>query len=161
METRVKLVDESKIQSVKLKGEISYNIMEENELLESLTKLLDSSILGKKVKDILQEAKWRIVDRVKLKEEKEHLKEVQVTLLKAMIGQPIYWASPGWKMETHTITGVEYRIYDSDFFDKKEIKYKGKKCVVIELDNCGNSLADFIGKNLFFDKEEALSHTRK
>lgn len=133
----------------------------ENKLREDAKEILDTGLFSSKINDILYDAisESHTVDR--LSKENEYLKEAVVVLLKALIGQPIYWAHPDWRMETHIIRDVEYRVVDSDFFDRKDRKYEGKKCICIEVDEDGYYLADFIGKTLFFDKEEALSHARK
>lgn len=133
----------------------------ELELLESIESFCKTDAFSQTVMDVFNEAKCLVFQEDKLRKEIEQLKETLVLSLKPLIGQPIYWANPNWRMETHTITGVEYRTYDSDFFDTKEVKYKGKKCIVIEVDGCGNYLADFIGRTLFFDKEEAKKHARQ
>ena len=131
--------------------------MEANKLLESISALLDMGIFSERITDVLHEVKYTISERNQLQEEKEQLKRQMILLLKSLIGQNIYWACPGWKIETHTITNVQYRVFNSDFFDTKNVKYKGKKCIVIEVDGDGNYLADFIGQSLFFDKEEAIN----
>jgi len=133
----------------------------EKELLEFIDELLYSNFFGKKVKDVLRETKNAIFIKNEFQKKNEQLNEQLILLLKTHIGQPIYWAHPDWRMETHTITGVEYRIVDTDFFDKKGIKYKGKQCICINVDEDGYYLADFIGKTLFFNKEEAIRHSRK
>ena len=131
------------------------------ELLETLDKLTETDLLSKKVTNIFAKTKQLIYQQENLNEEIETLKTTMVTILKSLIGQPIYWASPNWKMETHTIRDIEYRIVDSDFFDRKDIKYKDKKCICIEVDEDGYYLADFIGQTLFFDKNEAIQHAKK
>lgn len=130
-------------------------------LLESIDELYKTEVFSQKVMSVFGATKCLIFQEEKLEKEIEHLKETMVLLLKALVGQPIYWASPNWKMETHTIRDVEYRVVDSDFFDDEETKYKGKAYICIEVDKSGYYLADFIGKNLFFDKEEAMNHARK
>lgn len=131
------------------------------ELLESVDELCKTKVFSEKVMSVFRETKCLIFQEESLSEEIEHLKEMMILLLKALIGQPIYWANPNWKMETHIIRDIEYRIVDSDFFDTKETKYKGKACICIEIEDNGYYLADFIGKTLFFDKEEAMNHARK
>ena len=133
----------------------------EKDLKESVDDLLDTGLFGKDVEDVFRAAKGLLIKTESLQEKNDDLIKIMLISLKALIGRNIYWASPNWRMETHTIRDVEYRIIDSDFFDTKETKYKGKTCICIEVDNSGYYLADFIGKSLFFDKEEAKSHARK
>lgn len=131
------------------------------ELLESVKELCKTEVFSQKVMSVFRETKCLILQEENLNTKIEHLKDTMVVLLKALVGQPIYWASPNWRMETHIIRDVEYRVVDSDFFDTKEMKYKGKTCICIEVDEDGYYLADFICKTLFFDKEEAMNHARK
>ena len=132
-----------------------------SELLKTVNELCKTEVFSQKVMNVFRDTACLIYQEEKLGEEIEQLKEMMVILLKALIEQPIYWASPNWRMETHTVRDVEYRIVDSDFFDTKEVKYKGRKCICIEVDDDGYYLADFIGKTLFFDKEDAIKHARK
>ena len=132
-----------------------------SELLKTVNELCKTEVFSQKVMNVFRDTECLIYQEEKLGEEIEQLKEMMVILLKALIEQPIYWASPNWRMETHTVRDVEYRIVDSDFFDTKEVKYKGTKCICIEVDDDGYYLADFIGKTLFFDKEDAIKHARK
>ena len=82
------------------------------------------------------------------------------TSLKNMIGQNIYWANPNWRYETHTITNVRCDILDTDFFDTPERTYDQTKCVIIDIDNEGYYIANNIGHNQFFNKNEAISHSK-
>jgi len=135
--------------------------MMKKDLRESVDNLLNTGLFGKDVEDVFRATKGLITKTESLQKNNDNLIKTIIISLKALVGQNIYWASPNWKMETHTIRDVEYRIVDSDFFDTKETKYKGKYCVCIEVDDSGYYLADFIGKTLFFDKEEAMNHARK
>ena len=69
------------------------------ELLESVNELCKTDVFSQKVMSIFRETKCLIFQEEKLGNEIEHLKEMMVVLLKALIGQPIYWASPNWRME--------------------------------------------------------------
>lgn len=81
--------------------------------------------------------------------------------LKVFIGKYIYWSHPDWKYETHVISDIVCDIETSDFFDKSTKKYKGTLCVMIKVDNnSGHFLADDIGRTLFFNKEEAIKHSK-
>ena len=130
------------------------------DILKAISEMLSSGMFGKKVEDVLQATRGCIIDYLKLKHTTEVLQNQQVELLKAMIGQPIYWWVEGWKMETHVIRNAEYRVCDTDFFDKKDRKFKGKLCVIIEVDEEGYYLADFIGETLFFNKDEVLQRVK-
>lgn len=132
-----------------------------DELLKAIRDINNTDLFGKKVTDILTECKNNILKRQILETENEQWKGIIILLLKALIGQTIYWASPGWAIEEHTITNVDYRIYKSDFFDTEEKTFKNKKCIVIQIDGTGDYLADFIGENLFFTKEEAISRAHE
>jgi len=139
-------------------------------LVEKLKDLSSLSILNNNTKSLISGAANRIVvlekANEKLEEEKVNAIRVQIPLLKAMIGRPIYWANPSWKMETHTITGVRFEgAYWSDFFDSDDKIYKGTPQVVIEIDGDkefrgGDYLASRLGIDLFFDEEEALQHSK-
>lgn len=132
-----------------------------DELLKAIRDINNTDLFGKKVTDILTECKNNILKRQILEIENEQWKGIIILLLKALIGQTIYWASPGWAIEEHTITNVDYRIYKSDFFDTEEKTFKNKKCIVIQIDGTGDYLADFIGENLFFTKEEAINRAHE
>ena len=132
-----------------------------DELLKAIRDINNTDLFGKKVTDVLNECKNNILKRQILETENEQWKGIIILLLKALIGQTIYWASPGWAIEKHTITNVDYRIYKSDFFDTEEKTFKNKKCIVIQIDGTGDYLADFIGENLFFTKEEAISRAHE
>lgn len=132
-----------------------------DELLKAIRDINNTDLFGKKVTDILTECKNNILKQQILETENEQWKGIIILLLKALIGQTIYWASPGWAIEEHTITNVDYRIYKSDFFDTEEKTFKNKKCIVIQIDGTGDYLADFIGENLFFTKEEAISRAHE
>lgn len=127
------------------------------ELQDKLTELINNPIINQDVKSTIVSAKSAICDIDKLEKQKEELLQQQVIILKALIGKNIYWAVPGWKLETHLITGIEYRIWDSDFFDTKSKKYKNTKQILIEIDGDSYYLAANIGINLFFTKEDAMS----
>ena len=128
-----------------------------NDLLE----LRAMPLFNPEVKNTLFNAAGTIDALNRVEKEQEVLLEQMTKILKALIGQPIFWGSPGWKPETHIITDVRYEVYDSDFFDKKEVKYKGTKQVVIEVDEDGTYLAVNIGKNLFFNEKEAIENSQK
>ena len=132
-----------------------------DELLKAIRDINNTDLFGKKVTDILTECENNILKRQILEIENKQWKGIIILLLKALIGQTIYWASPGWAIEEHTITNVDYKIYKSDFFDTEEKTFKNKKCIVIQIDGTGDYLADFIGENLFFTKEEAISRAHE
>lgn len=133
----------------------------DDELLKTIHQINNTDLLGKKAIDVLIECENNILKKQILETENEQWKTIIVLLLKALIGQTIYWAHPGWKIEEHTITDVNYKIYNSDFFDTEEKTFKNKKCIVIQIDGAGDYLADFIGKNLFFTKEEAINRANE
>lgn len=140
---------------------LNENDSEFDELLKAIHDINNTDLFGKKVTNVLTECKNNILKRQILETENEQWKGIIILLLKALIGQTIYWASPGWAIEEHTITNVDYRIYKSDFFDTEEKTFKNKKCIVIQIDGTGDYLADFIGENLFFTKEEAINRTHE
>ena len=133
----------------------------EKDLRESVDNLLNTGLFGKDVEDVFRATKGLLIRTESLQEKNDALIKIMLISLKALIGRDIYWASPNWRMETHTIRDIEYRIVDTDFFDTRETRYKGKTCICIEVDDSGYYLADFIGKSLFFDKEEAKNHAQK
>lgn len=130
------------------------------ELIESLNNIIKSNILHDNVVSLLYSVIGKIKRNDELNEELEKQKEFSCEMLKLMIGRPIYWANPYWRHETHIITDVRYEIFDSDFFDTKETKYKGKKCIIIEVEDSGRYLAVDIGRTLFFNEEEAIQHSK-
>ena len=132
-------------------------------LEEKLLDIQNNPILNMDTKSTLSSAGALIET---LKKKNEILQTQYTSALKAMIGLPIYWAHPRWRMEEHVITGIRYdESYWSDFFDTDEVTYQYTPQIVIEVDEGpdslkGEYLAVNLGKNLFFDKEEALQHSK-
>ena len=130
---------------------------------DKLKEIASSPLLNSYTQSILKCAASQISY---LEKKVSKLENDKLTLFQAMIGLPIYWANPNWKMEEHVITGVRFEeSYWSDFFDSDKEVYKGTPQIVIEVDGdeeCrgGDYLAVNIGKNLFFNKEEALKHSK-
>lgn len=77
-----------------------------------------------------------------------------IYMIKSQINQPIYIADPEWKkIETHTITGVKIGKQEDGHFGEE---YNGDTVVKILIDNDEKYyIADMIGQNIFFSKEEA------
>lgn len=134
------------------------------EIIDSITSIIHSMYFSESVVDTLRAAVTKLEkldnEVFNLNNEKNKYQDILYATLKTMIGEPIYWASPNWKMETHTIRDVRCDILDTDFFDTKEYKYEGTLCVIIDIDENGYYIADNIGKNLFFDKGEAIEHSK-
>lgn len=137
-----------------------------NEDKEVIFGIEDSRMLNDKVKTAVNHLRLELVQANEIIKEKEDVEDTLnialVETLKTKIGDNIYWAHKNWKKyETHTITDIKYEVFESDFFDKENITYKGKKLVIIEIDGCGKYLACHLGKTLFFSEEEARLHTAK
>lgn len=117
-----------------------------------------------KLNQNIEELKEKIEDYEKKLEEKNidilELNTQLLMVLRAMIGQKIYWAHKNWsKYETHIIKSVEINTIKTSFFG---YQYVGKSCICIYVDDGeGYYIADKIGDTLFFDEEEAKLHTRK
>lgn len=136
------------------------NLEEREKLKDSLKQLIATPLFSSEVKNTIFSALSAVYSLGRMEKEQEIRDEQTMKILKALIGKPIYWGSPGWNPETHIITDIRYEIYDDDFFDTKEIKYKGTKQVVIEVDGDGTYLAANIGKNLFFEEKEAIENSQ-
>ena len=65
-----------------------------------------------------------IFQEEKLEKEIEHLKETMVLLLKALVGQPIYWASPNWKHILSERSNIVWSIVTFLMMKKRNTKAK-------------------------------------
>jgi hypothetical protein len=129
----------------------------------TILEIKDCKLFNDNIKTAVNNLRLELVQANDLIKEQENtiniLNIALLEILKTKIGEKIYWAHKNWKnYETHTITNVKYEVYNSDFFDKKDEKYKGKKLVIIEIDNTGTYLACHLGKTLFLTEEEAKLH---
>ena len=132
---------------------------------ESLLELKNSNLFSDKINQLFDTIVLKLTDlwnnKVSLEMTLDKHNYILCESLKELIGRPIYWATFSWKHEKHIISGIRYDIVNTDFFDTKDKKYKGKKCVLIYVDNNdGYYLADDIGRTLFFDENEAINHSK-
>jgi hypothetical protein len=81
-------------------------------------------------------------------------KKIIYNILNNLKGFPIYWAAPGWIVETHTIKSVKIDFESTDAFGDQ---YLGEEVVKIFIDD-GDSyyIANDIGTEVFLDKCAAM-----